>query len=232
MKKYLIGGVLGFIAAPVLGSLLLYVRYGIQPLYLLLFLTNNEPMHEERAAYSEGGFSYFTDYALSAPFLDTESDVSWVRPFGFFREEPVILFTKEDYQSVCLRSFDRYNFELEVTLHPEIRTILQDSFAETGEQFEDGFTDESYKKRYFLEAGGDLIKSFWVSDDGAEAYRQAVTNTPGAADFVLTVPMGQLENFLLYMKNDMTHQAPMGCTPDIRPEQIPVWEEIVSSIWR
>ena len=232
MPKFLKGFLVGLITLPLAGFLLLTALYGIQPFYLIYYSFTAEPLPKDIAAYQADPYYYYTDYELSARFLDDDSNVSHNRSFGLFREEPVIEFFKNDYQNVCVQSFDSVAFEVAVTLMPETRQILHDSFAQTDKQFDSHFAAGGFQKRYFIEAGGNMITWFWVSGSGAEIYKKAMQNNPDEPDFILSVPLGQLYNFQFYLANDMTDKPLSGCTPDVKPEETPAWKKVVVPFWK
>ncbi len=231
MKKYIIGAVVGFFSLPLVLAIALFAYAGIQPFYALYYSSTAESLPKELEAYREGAYSYFTDYELEAPFLDEDSETTHSRDLFIFREEPVIELYKGDYDSVCIQSFDNSTFNVALVLSPDAREILQNSFAQRGEPFDDTFAAGGYRKRYFVEAGGSRITWFWVSGRGADAYRDAVAVAPEDPDFILSVPLGQLYNFQFYLINGMTDAPLKGCTPDVVPELLPAWNTLVIPFW-
>lgn len=227
MKKYLIGGVVGFFAMPLLAFLILLHTSGADLLHLINHVFNDAPQEK----YREPANKFYTGYGLKAPFIDNYSYVDYLRSFLIYREEPVLDLEPEDFRSLCIQSFDEDSFELAVSLTPQAREILRQSFAEAGDQFHSSFADGGYGKRYFIETSNDFIIWFWVTGGGAHNYANAQENKPEEPDFILSVPLGQLDNFQFYLSNGITDALPTGCTSDVKPEQMPGWNSVVVPFW-
>lgn len=231
MKKYIIGGIIGFLALPLSGAVFLFISAGIQPFYTLYYLFATEPLPEELEKYHGNAYSNSTDYVLNGAFLDEDSFTTVSRGFLVYREEPVVNLHKTDFASVCMSSFDADSFDVAITLTPEARETLGASFSETGEAFKNTFAPGGFTKRYFIEAGGDPISWFWVSGGGARSYEAALKADPTHPDMILKVPMEQLYNFQFYLINEMTDTPPLGCTPDVDPRKMPAWMTVIIPFW-
>jgi len=231
MKKYLIGGFIGFLIMPLSFILFILAKFGPEPFYSLLLMGNQPNLPEELEKYHQSAAPYYTDYGLEAPFLDDDSLISHSRDLGIYREEPIQQWSKGDYTSVCLNSFDSTAFDVAVTLSPDARKTLLKSLEFTNEKFTDSLADGGYEKRYYIEAGGNRIFWFWVTGGGAKSYAEAIKKTPEKPDFILKVPLEQLYNFQFYLVNGMIDQPLKGCTPNINPNQIPAWQDVVIPFW-
>lgn len=236
MKKYLVGGLIGFVSACLLGLLTMFLAFGYS--FEAWLLTMNAELNaslsdfpEEIAFYSDSGENFDTMYQLDAKFLDDYSIIPEYRGFSLIREQPVREFSKTDFRAVCVKSIRDFHMDFAVTLDEDSRTTLKDSFAENGPDFSYSPAESGYRKHYFFVAVGDLIASFWVTGEGAQGYADAVTENPDQPDFLLAVPFNQLNNFGSYLANWMVNEPPVGCTPDIDPSSLPGWDTIVGLHW-
>ncbi len=240
MKKYLIGGVIGFLAAPLAGLLFLYIQLGPTSALYWLYDWNAtisaslEELPEDAEYYSELGNSYGTFYEVKSTFMDDFSISPKYHRLGFYLLDPVVEFQKEDYRSVCIQSFDldTWRMNVAITLGKEARNTLATSFSQSSSSYFHPLMQDVYQKRYVIEAETDLIKTFWVSGDGALKYRDAVENAPDEPDFILSVPLDQLLSFQRYLAEGMLDAPPTGCTPDIDPTRLPGWAVVVLPYWK
>lgn len=228
MRKYLIGGLVGFLVPPIALMLFLLLTFGSEPFYHA-FTDPGYP--EETEGYRNEADYYSTDYKLEAAFLDEDSIISHNRPMGLYREEPVIAFDKRDYQSVCVSHYDAEYMDFAITLTANARDKVLESFQYQEAKFENSFREGGFEKRYYLEASGNRIFWFWVTGGGAAAYETAIKAAPAQPDMILKVPMDQLYNFQFYLINGMTDKPPLGCTPDVDPRKMPAWMDLIIPFW-
>lgn len=238
MKKYLIGGVIGFVTAPLVGFLFLYIQLGSMAQYWLYdwnakINADLDDLPEGSEYYSQPAEDYFTRYSITSPFMDEASDMISYRNLGFYHLDPVINFKKEDYRSVCVQSYDFAEINLAITLGDNARAKLIESFAQNSEtSYYHPTNSDDFRKRYIIEAKDDLIASLWLSGGGAQNYKSTIGAAPNEPDFVLSVPVDQLENLQYYLTEGMTDAPPEGCTPEVNPNDHPGWAAVVIPYWK
>lgn len=238
MKKYLIGGVIGFITAPLVGLLVLYIQLGSMAQYWLYdwnakINADFDDLPEESEQYTQPADDFYTEYRIASSFMDETSEWISYRNLGFYHLDPVINFKKEDYRSVCVQSFDFAKLDLAITLGDNARNKLIESFAQNSDtSYYHPTNSDDYRKRYIIEAKHNLITSIWISGGGAQNYKSAVEAAPNEPDFVLSVPIDQLENLQYYLTEGMTDAPPEGCTLDVNPNDHPGWAAVVLPYWK
>lgn len=238
MKKYLIGGVIGFLVAPLVGLLYLYIQLGSMTSFWLddrsaEINTDFDNLQDDTDYYRQPAENYLTRYRMIAPFMDETSEWISYRNLGFYHLDPVINFQKEDYRSVCIQSFDADKMDLAVTLNDEARGKLIESFSQNSDtSYYHPLDSNDFRKRYVIEAKGGLLISLLISGSGAQTYKNAVEAAPNEPDFVLSVHFTQLENLQYYLTEGMTDTPPEGCTPEVNPSEIPGWKTVVLPYWK
>lgn len=227
MKKYFIGGLIGLAIIPGIIILLIVVKFGIEPAYKHFFLD----LPNEQEEYKKMPSSYFAKYNVEAPFIVPHSSI--IRdghPFGIYKNVPVQVWEKEDFTSICMHALSEETFDVAFILSPLARHNLLASLRQTQNQTPFQFSNDGYATRYYINVDDERLAGLWAAGLGAVAYETAITDTPELPDFIIQAPYGQLYNFLTSILGLL--DAPVqGCTPDVDPTDIPVWEELVVPIW-
>ena len=229
MKQFIKGSAVGTVITLVAVCAYVYAVFGPNLLYVMRSFSVAPKPPAELEKYKEDTYSYYTNYQVNAAFMDEDSATEHARPLAFYREEIALEVYKRDYEKVCVQAYDSSHFDVAIKLTPEKREKLRSTFITSEERFQNSF--RGYEQRFYIEAGADRIKSFWVSQKGAEQYAKKIAADPNDFDFILKVPFGQTYSFQFYLTNGMTDLPIEGCTSDVDVHKIPQWDLLMKEFW-
>lgn len=231
MRKFYFGLFAGILVTIMVPILFIFLKFGAAPFQLFWMASEMEEQPEGIEQYQGEQIYDRLVYNLTADFMDKEnSNVSHNSPLTFFRQEPALELTKQDYDKVCVSEVGADFIVIAFSLIPGAQEKLLAEFQKQDEKFRARVHDR-YEQRFILEGAGAPLAWFWMTDTGAQQYSEALAEYTDIVDFSLKVPRDQLYDMQYLLMNDIVDTPLKGCSDEVDLKQLPNWKEMINYAW-
>ena len=231
MRKFFFGLLSGVLVTIMVPILFIFLKFGAAPFQLFWMASEMEDQPEGIEQYQGEQIYDRLVYNLTADFMDEEnSNVSHNSPLTFFRQEPALEITKQDFDNVCVSKTGSDYIIISFKLKPWAQQKLLAEFQKQDEKYRAPVHDR-YEQRFILEGAGNPLAWFWMTDTGAQQYSELLAEYSGNFDFNLKVPHDQLYQMQYLLMNDIVDTPLKGCSDEVDLKQLKNWEEMINYTW-